>query len=87
MMLCIMPIPVTSNTSLFQHAGGYVIVICNRCRHRRDIPARALASLIGWQSALRDHVFRFRCSQCQTKDADLSIGYDRKPRGWTHNPS
>jgi ribosomal protein S27E len=81
------PIPLTSNANLSHHRGGYVIVKCCACGHRRDIRTEALARIFGWDRKVRLLAARFRCSNCGQKQVDISFGYDRKPRGGTKNPS
>jgi hypothetical protein len=84
--LCPMPIPLTSNANLSLHRGGYVIVKCCACGHRRDIRTEALARIFGWNRKVKVLAARFRCSNCGAKKVDVSFGYDRKPKG-TKNPS
>ena len=82
-----MPIPLTSNANLSHHRGGYVIVKCCSCGHRRDIKTEALARIFGWDRKVRLIAGRFRCSNCGAKQVDVSFGYDRKPRSGMKNPS
>jgi hypothetical protein len=82
-----MPIPLTSNANLSHHRGGYVIVKCCSCGHRRDIETEALARIFGWDRKVRLIAERFRCSNCGAKQVDVSFGYDRKPRKGMKNPS
>jgi hypothetical protein len=82
-----MPIPLTSNANLSHHRGGYVIVKCCACGHRRDIKTEALARIFGWDRKVRLIAEKFRCSNCGAKRVDVSFGYDRKPRTGMKNPS
>jgi hypothetical protein len=73
-----MPIPLTSNTCLAHHRGGYVTVRCCACSHERGIRVEALAPMVGWDTKLRNVLHRFRCSRCEAKSVELSFVYDQK---------
>lgn len=84
---CVMPLPVGPETRLRDHPDGYVTITCRRCGHARELRAGALAPLIGWNARLAQAAERFRCSQCHARAAEVTLGFDRPPRGWTKNPS
>jgi hypothetical protein len=83
-----MPLPAASIDKLSDHSGSYVIcVTCRKCRHEREIDPKFLANILGWNVTLRQACTRLRCSRCQTREFQVEIAFDRKPRGWTSNPS
>ena len=82
-------LPWNSIERLRDHFGDYVLVItCRHCRHTREITpaflARRCAS--GWDEPLARIIPRLRCG-CGRKSVDVQVGFNRKPRGWSKNPS
>lgn len=74
---------------LRDHYGDYVLVVtCRSCRHSRELTPAYLAhrSRNGWDEPLAKIVARLRCS-CGGKRPEVQVGFNRKPRGWSSNPS
>jgi hypothetical protein len=74
---------------LRDHFGDYVIVVtCRACKHSREVTPAFLARHCrgGWDEPLASIVTRFRC-RCGKKSVDVRLGFNRKPRGWSKNPS
>jgi hypothetical protein len=74
---------------LRDHFGDYVLVVtCRRCRHSRDLLPATLAhsSPQGWDEPIAAVVARLRC-RCGAREVDVQLGFNRKPRGWSKNPS
>jgi hypothetical protein len=74
---------------LRDHFGDYVLVVtCRSCRHSRELTPAYLVrrSRNGWDEPLANIVARLRC-RCGGKRLDVQVGFNRKPRGWTSNPS
>src|SRR5262245_40978585 len=83
-----MPLPAHTIDKLSDRSGAYVIcVTCRQCRHQREILPKSLANILGWNVTLKQACTRLRCSKCQARSFDVGIAFDRKPRGWTSNPS
>lgn len=83
-----MPLPAHTIDKLSDRSGAYVIcVTCHKCRHAREIQPKTLANILGWDVKLKQACTRLRCSKCQARSFDIGIAFDRKPRGWTSNPS
>ena len=82
-----MAVPLTSDTRLADHRGGYVIATCTVCGHRRDFSVEELALRIGWQIKVCTVIRRFRCNPCGARRALVEFGYDSKPRRWAKNLS
>lgn len=82
-------LPWNSIERLRDHFGDYVIVVsCRVCKHSREVAPAFLArhSPGGWDEPIANVVARFRC-RCGKKDADVRLGFNHKPRGWSKNPS
>jgi hypothetical protein len=76
-------LPASSIKKLNDHFGQYSVhVQCRRCKHGRDIQPAALARIFGWEAELQKIIPRMRCSRCDKKDIEVTIGFDRKPRKW-----
>ena len=74
---------------LRDHFGDYVLVVtCRRCRHARELTPAFLAPHCrrGWDEPLAHIVARLRC-HCGCKLVEVQVGFNKKPRGWTNNPS
>jgi hypothetical protein len=83
-----MPLPASTIDKLSDHAGAYVIcVTCARCRHERELEPRLLAKLLGWKATLQRACARLRCSRCQSREVNVQVAFDERPRGWKSNPS
>ena len=85
---CLM-LPWNAIERLRDHFGDYVIVVtCRACNHSRDVTPAFLARHCrgGWDEPLANIVTRFRC-HCGSKCVDVQLGFNRKPRGWSKNPS
>ncbi len=68
--------------------GQFLVrVKCPDCGGSRDIPAEALARLVGWSASLESLAPRLRCSRCGAKGTATvtPVGLPR-PRGFTNNP-
>ena len=82
-------LPWNSIQKLRDHFGDYVIVVtCRACRHSREVAPAFLARhcRAGWDEPIANLVARFRC-RCGKKSVDVQLGFNRKPRGWSKNPS
>jgi hypothetical protein len=83
-----MPLPASAIDRLSDHSGAYVICVkCGKCRHEREIDPRTLANILGWSATLRQACTRLRCSRCQSREFQVEVAFNRKPRGWKANPS
>jgi hypothetical protein len=74
---------------LRDHFGDYVLLVtCRTCRHSRELTPAFLVRRCraGWDEPLASIVTRLRC-RCGRKGADVQVGFNHKPRGWTSNPS
>ena len=74
---------------LRDHFGDYVLVVtCRACRHSCELTPVQLAPRCraGWDEPVANIIVRLRC-RCGKKQADVQIGFNHKPRGWTSNPS
>jgi hypothetical protein len=76
----------TAKTRLADHRDGLVSVSCKECLHEREMPAAALAHLIGWETPIVTALPRLRCSVCGEHRAHIGIFYPRRPRGWNKHP-
>jgi len=82
-------LPWNSIERLRDHFGDYVLLItCRLCRHTREVTPASLARRCssGWDEPLARIIPRLRCS-CGGKAVDVQVGFNRKPRGWSKNPS
>jgi len=82
-------LPWNSIQKLRDHFGDYVIVVtCRACRHSREVAPAFLARhcRAGWDEPIANVVARLRC-RCGKKSVDVQLGFNRKPRGWSKNPS
>ena len=81
-------LPWNSIERLRDHFGDYVIVItCRLCRHTRgNHSGLSCAPLRKRDEPLARMVPRLRCG-CGGKSVDVQVGFNRKPRGWSKNPS
>lgn len=83
-----MPLPASAIDKLSDHSGAYVICVkCRQCQHQREIDPRTLANFLGWNATLNQACARLRCSKCQSRNFQVEIAFNRKPRGWRANPS
>lgn len=81
-----MALPLTPSTRLADHREAHVDLRCGACGHRREVRADALARMLGWETPLKAHVRRFRCSRCGARRVEIQFGYEHRPRGWqTHS--
>jgi len=81
-------LPPSSIVRLSDHFGNYVIEVrCRKCQHLRQIDPHALAKVFGWHAELAHLTGRFRCSKCQARHCDVQVGFARRPRRWSKNPS
>jgi hypothetical protein len=74
---------------LRDHFGDYVVVVtCRACQHSAELSPALLASCSrhGWDEPMASVVARLRC-RCGRKSMDVQLGFNRKPRGWSKNPS
>jgi hypothetical protein len=81
-----MAIQLSPKTRLADHRDGFVSVSCNKCLHERDMPAAALAQIIGWETRVMTVLPQLRCSACGARRAHVSIFYPRRPREWNTHP-
>lgn len=76
-------LPPTVIKKLNDHFGQYAIhVQCRACKHGREVLPVALARIFGWDAEFAVIVRRMRCSKCGKREAEVTIGFDKKPRGW-----
>jgi hypothetical protein len=82
-----MMLPGFAVRKLNDHFGFYTInVRCLKCGHTRDIDPKALANIFGWDAELVSITPHFRCSKCSTKNVDVQIGFEKRPRRWNKHP-
>jgi hypothetical protein len=81
-----MAIQLLPKTRLSDHRDGIISVSCNGCLHEREMPAVALAQIIGWETRIVTALLRLRCSACGAHRAHVSIFYPRRPPGWNTHP-
>lgn len=81
-----MAIRLTPYTMLSDHRDAFVSLGCTKCLHEREMPAAALAEIIGWKTRVITAVPRLRCSACGAYSAHISLHYPRRPRGWSKHP-
>jgi hypothetical protein len=82
-------LPWNSIQRLRDHFGDYVLVVtCRSCGHAKEMTPSQLVSRCrgGWDEPIATLVDRFRCG-CGALRAEVQIGFNRKPRGWSKNPS
>ncbi len=84
--LALVAIRLSAESQLSAHRDGIVSVSCPACHHERNMPAAALARIIGWDTPLSAALRRLRCSACGARRARVSIHYPRRPRGWNSHP-
>jgi C4-type Zn-finger protein len=81
-------LPPTAIQRLKDFFGGYSIFVrCRVCRHVREIEPKDLAARVGWEIDLATVASRLKCSRCGHKHVDVAVGFQRRPRGWSSNPS
>ena len=82
-------LPWTVIERLRDQFGDYVVrVTCSRCRHAGELSPAYLArrSRDGWDEPLAQLIARLRC-RCGSRQVEVEIGFNHKPRGWVKNPS
>jgi hypothetical protein len=82
-------LPWNSIERLRDHFGDYVVVVtCRACRHSCELNPAQLAgrSRGGWDEPIANVVARLRC-RCGNRSVEVQLGFNRKPRGWSKNPS
>ena len=77
----------TPSTRLSDYRDAQVRLGCKACLHEREVSARSLARLIGWQTRIAAAIPRMRCSACGARSAHVLVFYPQRPRGWLANPS
>ena len=81
-------LPSTAIARLSDHFGNYLIEVrCRSCQHARHLRPEALARLVGWDAEFARVTSRLRCSRCQSRNVEVRIGFSRRPRRWSKNPS
>jgi hypothetical protein len=75
------PRPPLTVTRLSDHFGQYVLILKCACGHTRTANPKTLASLAGWDAALKDVVRRLRCSQCGKRTCSASVRAETKRDG------
>jgi hypothetical protein len=81
-----MAIQLSPNMRLCDHRDGLISLSCKKCLHEREMPAAALARIIGWETPVMAALPRLRCSACGAHRAHVSIFYPSRPRGWNPHP-
>lgn len=84
--LLLVAIQLTPKTRLADHREGLILLSCKECLHEREMPAAALARIIGWETRIVTALPRLRCSACGAHRAHVSVAYPRRPRGWSKHP-
>lgn len=83
-----MPLPSSSISKLNDHFGQYVICIqCQVCKHFAELEPATLARQHGWQAPFAPIVPTLHCPTCFSPRCTVQIAFEKKPRGWTSNPS
>ena len=81
-------LPSTAIQRLSDHFGNYLIEVrCRKCEHTRQLRPEALARIVGWDAKFAHVASRLRCSHCQSRVVEVRIGFSRRPRRWSKNPS
>jgi Zn finger protein HypA/HybF involved in hydrogenase expression len=81
-------LPSTAIARLSDHFGQYVIEVrCRKCQHARQLKPEVLARVVGWDAEFARVASRLRCSRCHARSVEVRIGFSRRPRRWSKNPS
>ena len=80
-------LPASTIKKLNDHFGQYSIhVQCRACKHGREIQPVALARIFGWDAEFARVIERMRCSKCNKKNCEVTIGFETRPRRWNSRP-
>jgi DNA-directed RNA polymerase subunit RPC12/RpoP len=70
-------------TKLGDEFGDYLLTIsCRRCRHTLISEPGTLAQRVGWEITLGELATRLRCTECGSKECELTAQARARPRGW-----
>jgi hypothetical protein len=83
-----MALPPDTISKLNDHFGQYVICVsCGQCRHFFEVKPEALARRHGWRASFTEATANIACTKCNSTVCRIEVAFEKRPRGWSKNPS